>query len=266
MAVVGGLTVARDGDQRTLTPVASVQDLGERAAKAAETDPYKITPSPGQWLYVEQTIAPIRDEPRAHGVDLDKRITLETWNSVDGKQTALDDGKGKLVVHNAGPGITGADLAKAPVTPEEMLTRIEVAISKDPASLGVASDDTVKAPKEQRVFEAIFHLMNNQALVPDVRAALFRALSTIKGVTVKKDAVDAAGRHGIAFVYTGAWERFEIILSGDDYRFLGTYGETVADRTFSVPQIVTNNVKAGTPVVWSAMLATKAVDRPGDRP
>lgn len=67
----------------------------------------------------------------------------------------------------------------------------------------------------------------------------------IKGVSVEQDAVDAAGRRGTAFVYTGAWERFGIIVSSDGYRFLGTYGESVADRTFPSDKVGT--VKAGTP-------------------
>lgn len=86
----------------------------------------------------------------------------------------------------------------------------------------------------------------------------------VPGVSVKQDAVDAAGHHGIALVHTGPWERFELILSPQDYRFLGTYGETVADRTFTAGQRL--EVKAGTPVVWSARLAAGIVDRPGERP
>ncbi|MEU7895597.1 hypothetical protein AB0B45_22420 [Nonomuraea sp. NPDC049152] len=110
---------------------------------------------------------------------------------------------------------------------------------------------------------AILRLMGGQALVPEVRVALFRALPMIEGVSVKPDAVDAAGRHGVAFVYTGDWERFEIIVSSEDYRFLGTYGESVADRTFPSEKVGT--VKAGTPLVWSAQLETKVVDKPGLR-
>ncbi|MGW0203009.1 CU044_5270 family protein [Nonomuraea sp. NPDC003201] len=254
VAVGVGVTLVREPG---FTPVASVQELSERAARAAASDPYKTVPSPGKWLYVKESIAPLRAEP-APEVDRDRRMTLELWNSVDGKQTALDDGEGKLVIHETGPGITAADLAEDPVTPERTLARIRAAVAATPAEPG---DDK---PAEQRIVETIGQVMSEQAVEQKVRAALFRALPMVQGVSVKQDAVDAAGRHGIALVYTGPWERFEIILSPEDYRFLGTYSETVATRTYTAGQ--PREVKAGTPVGWTAHLEAGIVDKPGDRP
>ncbi|MET9063831.1 CU044_5270 family protein [Streptosporangium sandarakinum] len=259
VAVGGGIALTGDdGGRSVLIPVASVQQLGERAARAAATNPYETVPSPGKWLYVKETIAPLREEPEPE-VDRSKRTTLELWNSVDGRQTALDDGKGRLVIHEAGPGVTAADLAEGPVTPERVLARIRAAVAETPAPPG---DD---GPDEQRIVETISRVMNEQALEPEVRAALFRALPMIEGVSVKQDAVDAAGRHGVAFAYTGRWERFEIILNPEEYTYLGTYGETVATRTYTTPA-GTREVKAGTPVVWTAHLRAGIVDEPGERP
>ncbi|MFB4291356.1 hypothetical protein ACBI99_27155 [Nonomuraea sp. ATR24] len=126
LAVSVSSLVVRGGEQPAVIPVAGVRDLGAKAVRSAETDPYRIRPSPGQWLYVKNTIAPLRQEPEPE-VDRDQRITLETWHSLDGKQTALDDGRATLVIHPAGPGITSADLAAAPVTPEQMIARIDAA-------------------------------------------------------------------------------------------------------------------------------------------
>ncbi|WP_133061749.1 CU044_5270 family protein [Streptosporangium minutum] len=260
VATVVGFTVTRDADQPVIVPIANVGELGERAARAAETDPDAIVLSPGKWLYTKETIAPLLKEPRPE-VDMEQRITLERWNSADGKQTALDDGTGRLVHHETGPGITATDLAEAPVTPEEMLTRMRAALSGKPVTPAADESD---GTMEERLFQTIHQLMSGQPLVPEVRAALFRALPMIKGVSVKQDAVDATGRHGNAFVYTGAWQRSEIIISPEDYRFLGTYGETVTDRTFFSERVGT--VKAGTPTVWTAYLESQVVDRPGDRP
>ncbi|MBB3728938.1 CU044_5270 family protein [Nonomuraea dietziae] len=261
VALVAGLEVVQSDGRPDTVAVANVQELGERAAKSVEGDPhdpyaaYKRTPSPGQWLYVKETIAPLLNEPHPE-VDRDSRMTRETWQSLDGKQTALDDGEGKLIIEEARPDITAADLAKSPVTPEESLARIEAVVDATPAS---PFDDG--ASRQQRVFQAISQLMREQALTPEVRAALFRALPMVEGVTVKQDAVDATGRHGVAFAYTGQWERSEIVLSSDDYRFLGTYREAIADRTLE-----TITVKAGTPLSWTAQLETKLVDKPGHRP
>ncbi len=52
---------------------------------------------------------------------------------------------------------------------------------------------------------------------PAVAVKLYRALGDIPGVTVNHDAVDVAGRHGVAFARGGQ----EIILSNGSYRFMG---------------------------------------------
>lgn len=261
LAVGAGIITVRGSERPATAPVASVRELGDKAARSAETDPYKITPSPGRWLYVQQTIAPLRKEPKPE-VDRDQRMTLETWHSLDGKQTALDDGRGKLVIHNVGPGVTATDLARAPVTPEDMIARIGASVDATP----MTEFDDADATRQERIFRTISQLLGEQPLVADVRAALFRALPMIQGVSVRQNAIDAAGRQGVAFEYTGTWERFEIIVSAQDYQFLGTYGESVADRTYNLPGGATRTVKAGTPLVWSARMTAKVVDKPGDQP
>ena len=52
---------------------------------------------------------------------------------------------------------------------------------------------------------------------PAVAVKLYRALGVIPGVTVNRDAIDVAGRHGVAFARGGQ----EIILSNGSYRFMG---------------------------------------------
>lgn len=261
LAIGASALAVRGDEQPATTSVASVHELGDKAARRAASDPYGTTPSPGRWLYVRQTIAPLREEPDPE-VDRDKRMTLETWHSLDGKQTALDDGRGRLAIHKVGPGITGADLAEAPVTPEQMIARIGASIDATP----VSEFDDADATRQERVFRTISQLLRDQPLIAEVRAALFRALPTIQGVVVRQGAIDAAGRHGTAFGYTGSSARYEIIVSAQDYRFLGTYEESVADRTFDRPGGATHTVKAGTPLEWSARLTAGIVGKPGDRP
>lgn len=120
--------------------------------------------------------------------------------------------------------------------------------------------------RQERIFLTISASLSAQPLIADVLAALFRALPLIEGVAVQQDAIDAAGRHGVAFVYTGAHERSEIIVSAQDHRFLGTYGETAADRTFALPGGATHKVRAGIPVAWTAHLTARVVGRPGAHP
>ncbi|MEU7004331.1 CU044_5270 family protein [Nonomuraea sp. NPDC046570] len=271
-ALLVGYGVVGGDDQSAA--YADVKELGERAAKAAERGPddaYTRTPSPGQWLYVKESIAPLLAEPRPE-VDRDRRETLETWYSLDGKQMAIDDGVGKLAIEEVNTGLKSADLAQEPVTPDAVLAKVKASVAATPAS---PFEQGRGMPEQERAFHTISTLMGGQPLTPQVRAALFRALPKIDGVSVKQDAVDAAGRHGVAFAYTGSRERSEIIVDANDYRFLGLYGENLADQPFpnegglaapALPSGTAGTVKAGAPLMWSAQLETKVVDKPGTRP
>ncbi|GGT05303.1 CU044_5270 family protein [Nonomuraea spiralis] len=260
LAVVVGLTWVATREDGT-APVASVRALGERAAGAAEGGPDPGT-SRGQWLYIkERNAAP--GAYSGYGVDASRRIISELWTSVDGRQVAWYDEKGKLLVQGTHPGLGAADLAEEPVTPESVLDRLRAALAR----VGPVEPGSGEPPPsvDERLFQAIYQLMGEQALPPKVRAALFRALPTIAGVQVTPDAVDADGRHGVAFSYTGDWARYDLILSPGDYRYLGVYGVSVADRTFTWTGGGVE-VPAGTPVTWSARLTTGVVDEPGRRP
>ncbi|GAA2786551.1 hypothetical protein [Nonomuraea dietziae] len=190
---------------------------------------------------MKETIAPLLNEPHPE-VDRDSRMTRETWQSLDGKQTALDDGEGKLIIEEARPDITAADLAKSPVTPEESLARIEAVVDATPAS---PFDDG--ASRQQRVFQAISQLMREQALTPEVRAALFRALPMVEGVTVKQDAVDATGppRRGVRLHRPVGALRDRPQLGR--LPVPGNVPRGHRDRTLE-----TITVKAGTPLSWTA--------------
>jgi hypothetical protein len=247
-------------------PMADVRELGERAARAAETEPAAAVRA-DQWLYVKQLQAPPLDA-QGMSVDLGKRTTWEQWTSVDGRSVAWYGKDGKLLVQGTHPGIGEAELARPPVTPEALIARIDVALAR---ALFIGGEEP--EPKEQRLFQAIYQLMGEQALSPAVRAALFRALPTIAGVSVRRDAVDAAGRRGVAFSYTGGWARYDLILNPDDYSFLGTYGVSVRDRTFhglfdrTAPDedLGSARVNAGTPLTLSARIEATVVDTPGER-
>ncbi|RBQ17090.1 hypothetical protein DP939_26760 [Spongiactinospora rosea] len=253
VAVGAGVVLARD--QSGMSPVASVRDLGERAAQAAYNDT-GMTPNPGQWLYIRQRQAP----NEGFGVDLSKRTTSEEWNSVDGEQTAWYQPDGKLLVQGNHPGLGDDDLARPPVTPEGVLGRIRAVLEKQKMS-----SDGPMPSMDERVFQAVYQLMGTQVLSPEVRAALFRALPTIPGVTSTREVEDADGRKGVAFSHTGDWIRYDLILDPVDFRFLGTYGVTVKDHTMHYTDQPPIFVKAGTPLTLTARLETKVVDRPGQR-
>jgi len=261
LAVAVGVVVVANDHPRAV-PVASVRELGERAAQAAyDYDHRGQVPNPGQWLYIKQLQAP-QSADGGDGVDLSRREVREEWNSVDGLQTADLFPNGKLLVQGNHPGLSADELARQPVNPEGVLAKIRQKL----ADMRITWTRPDAPPSmDERLFQAIYQIMGTQALPPEVRAALFRGLATIPGVTVNQNAVDADGRQGVAFSYTGGWLRYDLILDPVDFRFLGTYGVTVRDRTTDYTDGPDHVVKAGTPLTLTALLEAKVVDSPGQR-
>ncbi|WP_432931462.1 CU044_5270 family protein [Microbispora sp. CA-135349] len=260
LAVAVGVAVVVPKDHPRAVPMASVRDLGERAAQAAYDHRGQV-PGPGQWLYIKELQAP-RSADGGYGVDLSRREVREQWNSVDGLQSAALFPNGKLLVQGNHPGLGADELARRPVTPEAVLAKIRQKLT----DLHMVWGGTDAPPSmDEQLFQAVYQIMATQALPPEVRAALFRGLATIPGVTVNQNAVDADGRRGVAFSYTGAWTRYDLILDPVDFHFLGTYGVTVRDRMTDYTDDPNHLVKAGTPLTLTALLEAKVVDGPGQR-
>ncbi|MGA5761497.1 CU044_5270 family protein [Nonomuraea bangladeshensis] len=253
VAIGTGVVVARG--QPRVVPVANVRELGERAAQAAYDDRGQV-PGPGQWLYIRERQAP-QSEDGGYGVDVSRRVVWEQWTSVDGKQVAaMVDGK--LLVQGNHPGLGAADLARQPVTPEGVLAKIRQRL-EDMHMVWGGSEPPPSM--DEQLFQAVYQLMGTQALPPEVRAALFRGLATIPGVSFTENVVDADGRRGVAFSHTGARARYDLILDPVDFRFLGTYG--VQTTKYDHPS--SSVIEAGTPLTLTARLDAKVVDGPGQR-
>jgi hypothetical protein len=254
LALVVGGTVVTLRDQPDMAPVASVAELGERAARAAENDPTP-TPGPGQWLYTKELqLTGVEGD-----VDRDRRDTWERWTSVDGKRSAWYQG-GKLMFQGSAI-MNPTELAKPPVTSAGVIAKIEAAIL----------DEDRRGPQELNgqvppgmLFMEINQLITEQWLAPDVRAALFRALPTIKGITVTQDVPVADGRRGVAFSLTDAEVRSYLILDPETFRYLGTNSTRLKDRTYKWADDSKETFKAGT-VGLTAQLEAKIVNQAGQR-
>ncbi|MFD1541924.1 CU044_5270 family protein [Nonomuraea guangzhouensis] len=255
LALVVGGTVVALRDQPDMAPVASVAELGERAADAAENDPTPA-PDPTQWLYTnELQLAGVKGD-----IDRDQRNTWERWTSVDGKRSAWYQG-GKLMFQGSAV-FNPAELAKAPVTPAGVIAKIKAAIL----------DEDRRGPQElnghvptQILFMEINQLITEQWLAPEVRAALFRALPTIKGIIKTEDVPVADGRRGLAFSLDDDGARQSLVLDPQTFRFLGTNSTRLQDRTYERADGSKETFKAGT-VSMTAQLEAKIVNQPGQRP
>jgi hypothetical protein len=115
-----------------------------------------------------------------------------------------------------------------------------------------------KPSLDQRAFDTAGGLMRQPVMPPELAAAVFEAAAKIPGVTVVKDAVDAAGRHGVAVARGDAGIRNELIFDRETSSFLGGRSVVVADN----PELG----KAGTVIESTALLGSGIVDALDQRP
>jgi hypothetical protein len=124
------------------------------------------------------------------------RQEKEQWSTADGTRNASYSANGRLVTTPACPcGMVGyTDLGKLPSDPKALVRWA----MRPPGGGG----HYTTAYLAWNAFNGIEGTLTSYMLPPKVAAELYRALGDIPGVTVKKDAVDAAGRHDPAFVLT----------------------------------------------------------------
>jgi hypothetical protein len=148
------------------------------------------------------------------------RTQQEQWSTADSLRQASYSASGKLVVSAAcSCGLIGySNLGQVPASPEAVVRWA----MRTP---GGGGQYTI-ADLAWNAFNGIEGTLMDIVLPPKVAAELYRALADIPGVTVSKNAVDAAGRRGPAFVLTdpggpGGAETGEIFLNPHTYQLTG---------------------------------------------
>jgi hypothetical protein len=136
-------------------------------------------------------------------------------------------------------------LVRKPDNPETYARKVLVdqhrsllrrALVENPACAPIPVGDTV----QDRAF-LLIDGMHQTVMPAEVRAALYRALAKIPGVTVVQGATDAAGRRGVALARAAAiegpgssgWLRLEIILDSDTDRYLGARHVVARDHSIA---------------------------------
>ncbi|WP_026401810.1 CU044_5270 family protein [Actinomadura rifamycini] len=277
IALTAGIGIAQNtGDPRAGTQIANAAVLGERAARAAEDVPFAM-PRADQWIYVKIRAAQFKGDMNTWwlGMDAGKTHTVERWERVDGRARAefidgdlevrspqrREDLQGDVV----GYSFPGPDMHRVvkelPTEPDALLRALY-----DPDTMRIPDDPDAPGgqqprPDDRAVFRTVADLLR-RPLPPELRAALYRALPRIPGVSVRTDAADAAGRHGVAFFGTfGGWAGDMIILDPETYRYLGT--RSFATRAHA--QQGEGTVEKGTLLELTAQLEMRVVDEPGAR-
>jgi len=214
------------------------------------------TPRADQWIYHRSLQAdPETGQPGTRPADY--------WSRADGRQYAESLPNGKIDVqailkNPLGTPLQWYDLAEAlPDTPEGVLDMLR----RNPLYTSHAS-----TPAARDFDELTTALTSDTVLPPESIARLYRALATIPGVSVDRDApVDLSGRPVLSITYDGdsslgrPGDRWELLLDPDSYRVIGLRGTAGHDLDLKNGTVI----PAGT--IWFnwAYLAEGVVDRPG---
>jgi hypothetical protein len=313
VAVLGAaVLVARQlpQEQPPAAPAANAAELADRAATvvAAQSVP---TPRPHQWVYTKE----LRVEHGGHKpwtwerwIRVDGKKYVSADNNDLRAARVWDMGMERRQTASAmwprcppAEGVVGLGAAGhvrrvlreqreqlAPVRPAVGLGRFfpnPAAVPTDPDGLLAAVYQLVENPDcapilggdnvQDRAY-LLINVMLQTVQPPEVRAALYRALAKIPGVTVVHSATDAIGRRGVAFTraasieFSGSssWLRLEIILDNDTYRYLGA--RYIVTRDYFMPDVPSDRkgtqFRKGQVLISTAQLALAVVNAPCQRP
>jgi hypothetical protein len=281
-----GVTVTRDADidpdhpargrSPALLPpvgVANAAELGQRAARVVAGQP-DLHPRLHQWTYVEVCWATPKHGMGSYGV-CPGRETMRYWTRIDAKRFAVEQ-RGRLYQHrnyqlssSVSPWPTFAYLSRLPTDPQALLARLYATFSPgvDPL-LGKLRFS--REEQHRLVFRLAMQLLWSYVAPPGVQAAIYQALPRIPGVQLQPDAVDAVGRHGVAFARVKDGRiREEIILDSQTYQYLGWRRIAVkdfVDKGSTIAGRKDPHIAKGTVLEWQARTAAAIVNRPGQRP
>ncbi len=210
--------------------------LGQIAA-AADTKPL-TTVRGDQFVYIDS-----KDSAGASDPLHDRKV----WLSVDGKRAGLlqepPTSSNLSLDANTRPDVNAPTydyLAGLPTNPTQLLNLIYAQTKGEGRSHG----------PDVEAFTTIGDLVRESIAPPQLTAALYRAAALIPGVVEVPDAVDAAGRHGVAVALVDAsdGDRMTWIFDKKSLDFLGE-SEVV--------------VKTGAVRFESAVMARAIVDKAG---
>jgi len=133
---------------------------------------------------------------------------------------------------------TYAFLSTLPTQPQQLAKRVaeEVRSTHEADATGRA----------EATWEVLAGLARAPMVPSKLRAAVFQLMSEQPGVRLVDDAVDAAGRPGVAVGRTlsGRGVRSELIFAADSYRYLGEREVTVGANAMGLPANVTIEARA----------------------
>ena len=266
VVAIGGLTAALvagiaivpivgDDHAPSSLPVASAAVL-EAAAAAAEDEPF-TAPRDDQWIYTRDKFAVVVPEFRQ-----------EKWRRADGGGAAFYDEAGRLQVELLRP--RGGRAQPIPLGPLAGYRQL-AALPTDPEALlrwaynQTANIEGGGSNEHAEVYGIFEGMISDNVLPPDLKAAIFRALKHVPGVTVKTVEVNA--KRVFALDQTDDWLHRELLLDAKTYDYVGQIGTVTRDTTISPEKAgnATGDITAGQQAA-AMRIVTAIVDHPGQRP
>ncbi|MFE1890877.1 CU044_5270 family protein [Streptomyces microflavus] len=227
---------------------ASVQLL-ERAALVAAATP-QTKARAGQYTYIKMVghTSVLSETKTGEMALLRQDEGMEQWTAVDGSAQTLQRRNGSDAVLPGTPGQGNLNsptynlLDGLPTDPEALLKHI----SDDAEENHGAGSESTTGP-HQRAFVTIGDLLRTGGTPPDTTVALYRAAALIPGVDIVPDAVDAAGRHGVAVARTHDGERIEWIFDESTVRLLDERTVLVEDNAWGKAAPLSPPLPSSTP-------------------
>jgi hypothetical protein len=202
------------------------------------------------------------------------RETRRYWTRIDRKRVAIEY-RGRIYQYpnyqrsSVYPWPAFAYLRRLPTDPQALLARLYATFSSPGGDPPYGKLRFSREEQHRRVFRLAMQLLWGDVVPPGVQAAIYQALPTIAGVRLQRDAVDAAGRHGLAFARINDGRvREEIILDPRTYQYLGWRRVAVkdfVDKGSTIAGKKNPHIATGTVLEWQAWTAVAMVDRPGQR-
>ena len=249
-ASVIGLTGQSGGSGGHITAARLLSKIADAAAQGRAQD---VTGN--QFMYIETEIA----YGASYGEPAPPKPHLrQVWIPVAdlcGPGLAIENGKRFRISDKPTPDMVANGVhLKCPYrgSVNDPSYRLLQSLPTDPHTLlNLIYQDTAGAGQspDQEAFTTIGDLLRESIAPPEVSAALFRAAALIPGVTVVTNAVDAAGRPGIAVSFTASGEQSEWIFDRQTFQMLGEL-----------------DFVQGTLTGKSAIITRAFVDRPGQVP
>lgn len=286
IAAVLVLAPATDVGGKTPGAQAGATEILLRAATTAEKQP-ELKPRPDQFIYFESQgkQAELPGQPGHSG-------QRKAWLSVSGKRAGLLLGGPRaegVWLCDREPDKNGAVVAEQPENVD--IRKPPVNCHNSPAyRRGLPTDPAAMRkwlyrnshggnPPDVQAFITVGDTIRETYIQPASLAAMFKAAAKIPGVTLTKDAVDFAGRKGIAVGQTWHGLRHELIFEPKTYRLLGerevvdygnsfrpSGGKTPETKPWTPEPQMRKNMKEGTVVYQDANFKTAVTDKIGQVP